>query len=564
MYKFCLKLVLFLCILMMFSQNIFSPSNKTDKIISNTFFSGGNQMFQNTIAKQMEKVVAGTPVVIDCWGDSTMLGWYMPEDRQATIPPPAMLQNILRAYYGNTAITVLNNGVNGDWAGSRVLTWDADMAASPGDIIIINYCINDRYLGADPDAYHENLITMVDIARNHGKIVVFNTPNLVLNITQQANMVKAEGIKHFAQIMRQVATEYNVPLVDIYEITEKYFQNGGDVMASLTDGLHPSEDFYKYKGLQMAQPFIYPGIQKINSPAIIPITSPGVLYSGAANTTVITPASITGRGVIANSVRIPIFIDSAGMDIYLAITRWASGSDQATLKYDGDIISNIVNCGYSTYNGDTYAIDSEFMIVENAKPGFHLIEFTGQDNENIGVYYVRTVPTKKIETVSTSGLTSILRKNVLEDFSITTVNTMSNHILLDIPTSNLIKPLDVEITANLQTYEGFVLFCNKIGPNYGNDPIGGIHIYLAANGFVYVQQGDTTSAYNGNTQIGNVDLRGVEHKYRFVVSTNGILTIYIDGLSIGTFTTTKPMFSGFLGFWKWGTGTMTVDKVMIN
>ncbi|MES9310997.1 hypothetical protein ABER31_12525, partial [Cutibacterium acnes] len=99
------------------------------------------------------QLAAGTPVVIDCHGDSTM--WGATTINVAVQDPnnqPAVLSTTLTNLYG-MANTVNNRGISGttmaqmlagtDGSGS---TFEAKMASSSANIVYCNHCINDSQL----------------------------------------------------------------------------------------------------------------------------------------------------------------------------------------------------------------------------------------------------------------------------------------------------------------------------------------------------------------------------------------------------------------------------------
>src|SRR5699024_4655041 len=100
--------------------------------------------------------------------------------------------------------------------------------------------------------------------------IVMETPNPATKNNSINRTGVPEQVKNFAQIMRDVAMEYNVPLVDNFKLLEKYFKGKNrSVKKILPDGYHPSIEGLNIKGRNMAIPFITSFKNQVNNDAII-------------------------------------------------------------------------------------------------------------------------------------------------------------------------------------------------------------------------------------------------------------------------------------------------------
>ncbi|WP_419955944.1 GDSL-type esterase/lipase family protein [Neobacillus niacini] len=535
---------------------------------------------QNNLQNYAKKMKDGEAVVIECRGDSTYFGHASgvdPLGTQTAIPAPVALQTVLRSYFNNNNITVINRGVNGHKTSDVLSSWDGWMSSTTASIIYINYGINDGKDGlVTASQYRDNLRSMVRTARKYGKTVVLETPNVVLQLDSaydsMGNPSRAENIKQFAEIMRQVAQELNVPLVDNYVLTQYYVQWSEYAASALPDGMHPSDSLYVYKAMQMASVFIYNQAAKIKGTGIIPASSPAFRAYGTVDAVSIVPNSRSGVGRFAQNLKIAIWVDTPGMDIYVANPLYTAGSNSIDVVVDNLVVKNY---SLNDSNFTDYPIDLESIIIENLSVGFHVIEFASKDvdtTKTVGVYYLAVRPTRKVRRnlsgsggagqYGSGGTPPSTRQSfkVLEDFEYTNSAGNETHVITDIPTSRMLYDLDVEVTAKFGIKDGFVLFGNK---RPSGKQRGGFLVSLDASGFLACYEGTDLNYANAGA-VGSVNLSTASHKYRVTVNaSSGLVTVFVDGVQQLTYTLTKQYRGGFLGFYRNAAGTTWVDKVCI-
>jgi lysophospholipase L1-like esterase len=333
------------------------------------------------------------PVIIDIRGDSIMAGFD--GITYVTDTAPAVLQSVLRSYYNNDSITVVNNAIQGTGTNSNMSTWNANISTSTASVIIINFGINDMQGTPENPAisikqYKDNLTSMVNTVKQYKKIPVLVTPNVITTFGT-GSLSKSTRVKLFAETMKQVAKETDVKMIDLHSYTEQYLKSGVNIPSLFPDGLHPSGTLYKAIGLALADIFI--NSPKINENDIIPAVSYGARYSGGANVILSTPTSIMGYGIIANKIKIPVYIEESGLDIYVASAIWNYGTPSCNIKIDLNSVATISNYDINKPAPYNYTVDNEIMVIENATQGMHYIEMDAQNNENTGFYYVRAYKT---------------------------------------------------------------------------------------------------------------------------------------------------------------------------
>lgn len=533
---------------------------------------------QNPLAKVSQDMANGIAVNIDCFGDSTYYGLISGGSGQVATPAPAMLQDTLRAYFGNNEITVNNRGVSGDQTTNALRTFETKIISSSAQVIYINYGLNDL-TGANPsgvndpaisaEQYKENLRSLVSIARRYGKVVVLETPNVELANHQNANFqFRMEGAQQFSNVMKQVANEMNVPLVDQQYLTKKYLAGRTNIVDAFPDGIHPSQELYKQKGLNMAFPFL--NLTRIVSPMVMPSAMPGFRGDSPKRDTDYNVGSRTNLFFYSDtSVRSFIWIDEPGLDVYIATAQWKGGTSQCQIKVDTEPVG-VFSLKDSAFSS-VYASDNEVLVLENAVPGLHLIELynpTPSSSDRVGLYYLRTRLTrlkpKQVYAISQNYLPTIVeRTTVLQSVDIIgAANSVSGKIMTDIALSRVIKPFEIEVEAEFTSGDGFSVFMK---PNSdGSGPQGGLYLWLnTSSGIINMSEGNGPSGFTSAVTFNTTSYAGASHIYKLKISQSGIIDVFVDDIKIGTYTMTKPHYGGFFGFYKNTIGTTRIKRVSI-
>jgi lysophospholipase L1-like esterase len=202
-------------------------------------------------------------VLIDAYGDSTTLGITCsdghcgPQAQNAV----AFLQDELQARHGER-VRVTNYGVGGtmatqlrDGTGNRRagpsagLPWQERLAASPAQIVLINYGINEVMQNQTPEAFYAAETALVKTARALGKEPVLQTSNPMPDGRLNARLAA------MVAMTRRVAAEQQVPLVDQFA----YISNLPDWKTLMSDGAHPKPGLYRLKAeedFQIVDPLV--------------------------------------------------------------------------------------------------------------------------------------------------------------------------------------------------------------------------------------------------------------------------------------------------------------------
>lgn len=221
-----------------------------------------------TKAAELGKLLgSGGTFAIDCYGDSTMWGATAGDlGTQNIYNPPAVLSTTITNLYG-VSPTVNNLGISGTTiaqmlAGTDVSTinpvpFSVRVAATAATLIYCNHCINDSQLDNDIHQYRLNLIEFVRLCRLYNKVPVLVTPNTNPAVPGAGIIteVKSKRLRNYVKVMREVAHDLDVDLVDNFY----YYEQTARMVSPVTlvpDGAHPATEGYKMSGRNMAIPLV--------------------------------------------------------------------------------------------------------------------------------------------------------------------------------------------------------------------------------------------------------------------------------------------------------------------
>lgn len=191
-----------------------------------------------------------SPRVIEYYGDSTVWGYKSGSGERVALPAPLAFSQALPH---PEKFEVRNEGVNGATAcdllngtDGKHRPWQEQMAMSPAQYVFINFAINDQWKH-DLSTYRSCLRSLARIARQHGKRMIFETPNP----TRDSG---STGLDVYVNAMREVASEEGVPVIDQYRYLTRLLA-GRTPYTICPDGLHPSDEVYVLKGRYAAKVF---------------------------------------------------------------------------------------------------------------------------------------------------------------------------------------------------------------------------------------------------------------------------------------------------------------------
>ncbi|MCY1271597.1 GDSL-like Lipase/Acylhydrolase family protein [compost metagenome] len=167
-----------------------------------------------------------------------------------------MLQRELTKRCGFTVL-VDNRAVPGTYASQllygspeyRGVPFEEFMSISTADATIFAFGINDALMKTAPESYRYHMYRLGEIARAHGKRVIFETPNPVAALRANVPDWQRPWLDALVPLLSTVASSLGAPLVDQYS---PYRDRDLALDPSFPDGIHPSQATAVEKAMRAA------------------------------------------------------------------------------------------------------------------------------------------------------------------------------------------------------------------------------------------------------------------------------------------------------------------------
>jgi lysophospholipase L1-like esterase len=304
-----------------------------------------------------------------CFGDSITYG-YIDREPYPELGYPPRLETILNQYFGPTL--AVNLGIGGENTIGGLARIDSVISTQQGRYILIMEGTNDIItpdLSMATSAF--NLREMVRRCLEAGVYPVLAT---ILPRKDDYGILKyySDRIQELNQEISQIAVDFPVSFVDMYEIFNTYPASDGGLLTVLSNDLkHPSA-----KGYQVMAESWFNEIKNIPFPPVeIKITSQS--YNSAFLTR-------HGTTIIGRRSKKPSFTAGSSFGTYLA---W---------KDNPKIFDTTRIQGYKVYRKDRYHPQGRFRCVASVQSP---LEFFDPGIRSIGryIYVISTVRTDGIE-----------------------------------------------------------------------------------------------------------------------------------------------------------------------
>jgi len=179
------------------------------------------------------------------------------------------LKRLIHRRYPLAVINVINSGISGDKADRSRARWQRDVVMYQPDLVTISFGANDSRDGEEGlAAYIQAIGDLVDLVRAQTEAdVMLLTPSMMMKadnayipdcyrelVPEFLETARKGHLELYAQELRKLADEKQVPLVDIYRLWEEMESHGIDIHASMSNGLnHPDRAFHDRIALAMEQ-----------------------------------------------------------------------------------------------------------------------------------------------------------------------------------------------------------------------------------------------------------------------------------------------------------------------
>ena len=186
---------------------------------------------RNTIAK----LKSGSPVKMVAIGDSLTYGWMTQKGYLD------FLQEMLGQRYPEASLLIVNQGIPGDTAQGGLQRLQADVIRQRPDCVLIQFALNDAYLGFSPEGFAKNIREMVrEISGTSDAEMVLLTSVWIENLFEIG-----PALEFYDQI-ETIADENKLPLARVHTYWKQKIDSGLNAEGLVQfDGVHPTVEGYK-------------------------------------------------------------------------------------------------------------------------------------------------------------------------------------------------------------------------------------------------------------------------------------------------------------------------------
>lgn len=336
----------------------------------------------------------GAAVKIVCLGDSITYG-QLDTGGQAVTPWPARLQSLLRQYYGNNLITVVNAGISGNTVQNMINRFTTDVRAEDPDLIIFN--------GGTNDSRPATAVSLTNYKGDVEQILALAnpTPVIIWGITPRFKEQRSgdgEGVVDFyRQTLQKIANTRGIMYIDTFHALHNLYRSRAWAAGKMSsDGSHYTEDGYRYigdflfaKGFANDDLFMKPG-----------------QFKDARGQWLITEAADSTWGVADLQDADAVVITAATVRAYLFVEEWeecflalhatmdcANSTDQTitvnnqSLPAGGDSQATI-GLSPNLAGGATFYINDYAMPAVRLRPGINNIQLSTATSARISGFSV--------------------------------------------------------------------------------------------------------------------------------------------------------------------------------
>lgn len=170
------------------------------------------------------------------------------------------VKKILAMFYPEAPVSVVNLGINGDYAPSGARRFAKDVLSANPDLLVVCYGLNDSDNEMEGlEAYKSGLRSIFEQAKVAGIETIFMTPNMMNTYTDKRRLEESfhvlgdivavrqlEGLfDSYMDAAREVCNEEGIRICDCYLIWKRMYEAGVDVTALLSNCInHPTREMH--------------------------------------------------------------------------------------------------------------------------------------------------------------------------------------------------------------------------------------------------------------------------------------------------------------------------------
>lgn len=148
---------------------------------------------------------------------------------------PHLLFHALKTQYPYTVLNVLTTSIGGEQAEQGEKRFADEVLTHRPDVLFIDYALNDRSIGLERAEKAWRKMVEAALAKGIKVILLTPTPDLRENILDEKTPLAVH-----AAMIRRLAAEYHVGLVDSYQLFKEKAEKGEDLKAYMSQNNHPN------------------------------------------------------------------------------------------------------------------------------------------------------------------------------------------------------------------------------------------------------------------------------------------------------------------------------------
>ena len=189
-------------------------------------------------------------ITIVCHGHSVPAGYFKTPAVRIFDAYPMLLHKTLCDRFPTAVINVTVTAIGGENSVKGAERFERDVLSLRPDVVTIDYGLNDRPIGLQ--AARQAWASMIEKAKaaNIKVILLTPTPDMAAKLDDVA-----DPLNRHANLIRELAAEYQVGLVDSLATFKKYLHDGGKLEEVMSQGNHPNRKGHELVAAELAEWF---------------------------------------------------------------------------------------------------------------------------------------------------------------------------------------------------------------------------------------------------------------------------------------------------------------------
>ncbi|WP_236978896.1 SGNH/GDSL hydrolase family protein [Membranihabitans maritimus] len=169
-------------------------------------------------------------------GHSVPAGYFKTPTVNTLAAYPYQLLKRIKTDYPYAVINVINTSIGGENSKNGSLRFESEVLKHDPDVLFIDYALNDRDLGIEnAERYWRE---MIQKAIDKDIKIILLTPSA----DQREDILNSESkLNKHANMIRELAKEYQIGLIDSYDIFKSQVKKGLQISKLMSQVNHPNE-----------------------------------------------------------------------------------------------------------------------------------------------------------------------------------------------------------------------------------------------------------------------------------------------------------------------------------